>query len=73
MFAPLVPPALQVISYSLPFAYVLAVPAEILRGGVTLERGLLYLIGQAVWLGLTIVAFRFAWRAGLREYSAVGA
>jgi len=69
----LMPIALQVISYSLPFAYVLAIPAEILRGGVTLERGLLYLVGQAVWLALAIVAYRFAWRAGLREYSAVGA
>jgi len=69
----LMPTALQVISYSLPFAYVLAIPAEILRGGVTLERGLLYLVGQAFWLGLSILAFRFAWRVGLREYSAVGA
>jgi ABC-2 type transport system permease protein len=67
------PTALQVISYALPFAYVLAIPAEILRGGVTIERGLLYLVGQAVWLALAIVAYRFAWRAGLREYSAVGA
>jgi ABC-2 type transport system permease protein len=69
----LMPEWMQVVSYALPFAYILAVPAEILRGGVTLERCLLYLVGQAVWLGLTIVAFRFAWRAGLREYSAVGA
>jgi ABC-type uncharacterized transport system permease subunit len=30
-------------------------------------------VGQAVWLGLSVVAFQFAWRAGLREYSAVGA
>jgi ABC-type uncharacterized transport system permease subunit len=64
---------MQVISYSLPFAYFLAIPAEILRGGVTLERGLLYLVGQAVWLSLTVIAFHFAWRAGLREFSAVGA
>jgi ABC-2 type transport system permease protein len=69
----LMPTALQVISYALPFAYVLAIPAEILRGGVTLERGLVYLVGQAVWLGLSVVTFQFAWRAGLREYSAVGA
>jgi ABC-2 type transport system permease protein len=69
----LMPEWMQVVSYALPFAYILAVPAEILRGGVPLERCLLYLVGQAVWLGLTIIAFRFAWRAGLREYSAVGA
>jgi ABC-2 type transport system permease protein len=69
----LMPEWMQVVSYALPFAYILAVPAEILRGGVTLELCALYLLGQAVWLGLTVVAFRFAWRAGLREYSAVGA
>jgi ABC-2 type transport system permease protein len=69
----LVPGWMQVVSYSLPFAYFFAIPAEVLRGGVTLERGLLYLVGQAVWLGLAVLAFRFAWRAGLREYSAVGA
>jgi ABC-2 type transport system permease protein len=69
----LMPTWMQVVSYALPFAYILAVPAEILRGGVTLERGLLYLVGQAVWLGLAWLVFQFAWRAGLREYSAVGA
>jgi hypothetical protein len=26
-----------------------------------------------VWLSLTVIAFHFAWRAGLREFSAVGA
>jgi len=69
----LMPVWMQAVSYALPFAYILAVPAEILRGGVTLERGLLYLVGQAVWLGLAWLAFQLAWRAGLREYSAVGA
>ncbi len=69
----LMPVWMQVISYALPFAYILAVPAEILRGGVTVERGLLYLVGQAVWLGLAWIALKLAWRAGLREYSAVGA
>ena len=69
----LMPVWMQVVSYLLPFAYILAVPSEILRGGVTLDRALLYLVGQAVWLGLAWVAFQFVWRAGLREYSAVGA
>ncbi len=69
----LMPVWMQVVSYALPFAYILAVPAEILRGGVTLERGLLYIVGQAAWLGLAWLVFQFAWRAGLREYGAVGA
>ena len=69
----LMPTALQVISYSLP---VRVRPRD--PGGDPARRrhagaGLLYLVGQAVWLGLSIIAFRFAWRAGLREYSAVGA
>ncbi|HEV8229493.1 MAG TPA: ABC-2 family transporter protein [Candidatus Limnocylindria bacterium] len=69
----LMPLPLQIVSYALPFAYVLAIPSEILRGGVPLDRALLYLVGQVVWLGIAWILFQVAWRAGLREYSAVGA
>lgn len=69
----LVPDWLQAMSYALPFWYMLGGPTEILRGSTTFEGSLLILAAQAVWLGLAWVAFRFAWRAGLRQYSAVGA
>jgi ABC-2 type transport system permease protein len=69
----LMPTALQAVCYALPFYYVLGVPTEILRGGVTLERALALMAGQAVWLIVCFVAFQYVWRQGLRQFSAVGA
>jgi len=69
----LVPGWLQALSYGLPFWYMLGAPTEILRGSTTLEASLLILAGQAVWLAVAWVAYTYAWRAGLRQYSAVGA
>ncbi len=69
----LVPEWLQAISYALPFWYMLGAPTEILRGSTSLEGSLLIIAVQAVWLAVAWVGFTFAWRAGLRQYSAVGA
>jgi viologen exporter family transport system permease protein len=69
----LMPAALQAVCYALPFYYVLGVPTEILRGGVTLERGIALMIGQAAWLVVCFFAFRVVWRQGLKQFSAVGA
>ena len=64
---------LQLIAAALPFGFMLAVPAEILRGGPDLEQTLRLMLGQAVWLAAVSLAFLATWRIGLREYSAVGA
>lgn len=69
----LLPGPLQTIAYALPFGYMLGVPADILRGGPTFDEAIRMVAGQIVWLGLAVVIFRMVWRAGLREYSAVGA
>jgi ABC-2 type transport system permease protein len=69
----LLPGPLQAISLVLPFGYVLGVPAEILRGGVSPSTALLLMAGQAIWVGVFFVAFQRVWRAGVRQYSAVGA
>jgi ABC-2 type transport system permease protein len=69
----LMPGPLQAIAYALPFGYMLGVPADILRGGMRLEPALLLIAGQAAWLGLSYAVLQVAWRAGLRQYSAVGA
>ena len=69
----LMPAWLQVISYALPFWYMMGAPTEILRGGVTPDQLPLILAGQAFWCVVTYVAFTFVWRRGLRAYSAVGA
>src|SRR5204863_8464767 len=53
----LVPGWLQVVSYALPFWYMMGAPTEILRGSVTVEQALLIIAGQATWLVVTLVAF----------------
>jgi ABC-2 type transport system permease protein len=69
----LMPGLLQSIAYVLPFGYMLGVPSDILRGGLTVDQALWRLGGQAIWVGIAYVAFQVVWRAGLRQYSAVGA
>ena len=75
MIAPLalLPGALQTLSLALPFGYMLGVPAEILRGGVDVPTALLLMGGQAIWVVIFYVALQRVWRAGVRQYSAVGA
>lgn len=69
----LLPGPLLAVAFALPFAYMLGVPAEILRGGPDLPTALLMIGGQVVWLAVAIVLYRIVWNAGLRQYSAVGA
>lgn len=69
----LMPVALQAVCYVLPFYYTLGAPAELLHGGVTVERALTLIAVQIAWLAITTVLFQIVWRAGLRQFSAVGA
>jgi len=62
-----------VLSLALPFGYILGVPAEILRGGVSVPTALQLMAGQAIWLVVFYFAFHRVWRVGVRQYSAVGA
>src|SRR5919202_1786552 len=69
----LLPGGLQQAAYLLPFGYMLGAPAEILRGGPDPTAALALVAGQAVWLGVIWLVFVLLWRAGLRQFSAVGA
>lgn len=69
----LLPGPLKAVAYSLPFGYMLGVPADILRGGPDIPTALLQVGGQVIWLVVGIALYRLVWAAGLREYSAVGA
>jgi viologen exporter family transport system permease protein len=75
MIAPLalLPGPLQTIALVLPFGYMLGVPAEILRGGIEVSTALLLMAGQAIWVVFFFIAFHRVWRAGVRQFSAVGA
>jgi len=69
----LMPAWLQAVSYAMPFWYMMGAPTEILRGSVTPEQTLGILAGQAAWLVVSLIAFQWIWRRGVRAYSAVGA
>jgi ABC-2 type transport system permease protein len=69
----LLPGPLASISYVLPFGYMLWAPAEILRGGTTVQQSLGLIAIQLSWLAVSCLAFVFVWRRGLRQFSAVGA
>jgi ABC-2 type transport system permease protein len=69
----LLPGPLQTLSLGLPFGYILGVPTEILRGGVSVPTALLLMAGQVFWIVIFYVALQRVWRAGVRQYSAVGA
>jgi ABC-2 type transport system permease protein len=68
----LLPGPLQALAYLLPFGYMLGVPADLLRGGPDPATALALMAGQAVWVAAAWAAYRAVWRAGLRQFSAVG-
>ena len=68
----LLPGPLQVAATMLPFRYMAGFPVEVLTGqldGTALWSGLAI---QAIWLGIAWVLFLTIWRAGVKQYSAVG-
>jgi len=69
----LLPPAVASVAGVLWFRSMLAFPVDLLTGAVhgpgAVLRGL---GGQIAWLGVWIVAYRFAWTRGIRKYGAVG-
>jgi ABC-2 type transport system permease protein len=68
----LLPPAVARVAGFLWFPYMLAFPVDLLTGavhGAAIAQGFVW---QIVWLGVWIVAYRFAWTRGLRKYGAVG-
>jgi ABC-2 type transport system permease protein len=67
------PAALQQVAIVLPFRYTLAFPIEVLLGRVQGEALVGGLVTQVVWVAAAYLLFRLVWRAGLRNYSAVGA
>jgi ABC-2 type transport system permease protein len=68
----LLPPAVQILSAILPFRWLIAFPVELLLGRLTPGQAVTGLAVQLLWLVLAFVLSRFAWRTGVRVYSAVG-
>jgi ABC-2 type transport system permease protein len=74
-FAPLavLPEPLQLLANFLPFRWLLAFPIELTLGRLSPPAALLGFGMQALWLLVALTVLSWVWRAGLKQYSAVGA
>ena len=69
----LLPPAVQAAGLVLPFRWTVGFPVELLLGKLTPLQGIEGIAIQLAWVGAFLLILRFAWRAGVRTYGAVGA
>lgn len=69
----LLPQPLQVLSFVLPFRWLISFPIELLLGRLDPVQAATGLAAQVVWLFLSFLLMRTVWRAGIRVYTAVGA
>jgi ABC-2 type transport system permease protein len=67
------PPFIRAAAAWLPFQTMYSFPIEAAMGRQSLDTVLHNYALQVVWILLGLVAWRLIWRAGLRQYSAVGA
>jgi ABC-2 type transport system permease protein len=67
------PRALQVVATILPFRWTIGFPVELLLGRLTSAQALTGFAAQAAWLLASAVLLKLAWRASVKNYSAVGA
>jgi ABC-2 type transport system permease protein len=74
-FAPLAlfPLPVKIVSYILPFRWLINFPIELVSGRLTPPEAFAGLGAQAAWLAASYFLFRIVWRAGVRVYAAVGA
>ncbi len=69
----LFPEPVRVVAAVLPFRWMVAFPVELLLGRLSARETLVGFGAQAVWLVVLVAVLPWAWRAGVRRYSAVGA
>jgi len=69
----LYPRVVQVVASVLPFRWMVSFPVELILGNLTPHQALIGFAAQAGWLAAALFCVRATWRAGVRQYSAVGA
>ncbi len=67
------PRPLQIVANILPFRWTVGFPVELLLGRLTPSQVWTGFAVQAAWLTAAAFLVRFAWRASVKRYSAVGA
>jgi viologen exporter family transport system permease protein len=68
----LMPGWVQTLADFLPFKWTFYFPIQSLVGDLSTQSLLLGLCAQALWIGIGLVLFHYAWRAAVRHFSAVG-
>lgn len=69
----LFPAPIQWLARLLPFRWLIGFPVELLLGRLSLQQALIGWAALAGWLLVAVLLWRWIWRLGLRNYSAVGA
>jgi ABC-2 type transport system permease protein len=69
----LLPQPVQVMANLLPFQWLISFPVELLLGKLTFVNALIGIGAQLGWLIVSIFLVRIVWKAGVKNYSAVGA
>jgi ABC-2 type transport system permease protein len=69
----LLPQPVQVLSFLLPFRWLINFPVELLLGRLSFTDTLIGLGAQLGWLIVGIMLLRIIWKAGVKVYTAVGA
>jgi ABC-2 type transport system permease protein len=69
----LMPKIIQTISVYLPFQLFKYFPTQLILGKLSASDILLGYSMDILWLVIVYILFRIAWRAGLKQYTAVGA
>jgi ABC-2 type transport system permease protein len=69
----MLPPVVRDLLWVLPFRYTMSFPVDLLMGRLALGEILQGIGIQWVWVGAMFGLYRWVWRRGLRQYSAVGA
>jgi ABC-2 type transport system permease protein len=75
LFVPLtlMPQVVQDIAQFLPFQLLIYFPIQLILGRLSAPQIIHGFIVGLVWLGISVVAFNWVWRGGIKQYSAVGA
>ncbi len=69
----IMPRAVQIVAWVLPFRWLVGFPVELILGRLNLTEALAGLGMQCFWLIASLALMRFVWRVGVKMYTAVGA
>lgn len=68
----LYPTPMAIISYVLPFSYIIYFPVAAVGGVFPTQQLFLIFLGQCAWIGIMALLYRIAWNKGVKLFTGVG-